>query len=70
MIGFSVDKRIFVNENLGPSAREIRTKALKLRREGKLRSVFTKNGTVYIKKSLDDPEVAVTSINDFDQFHQ
>lgn len=70
MIGFSVDKRIFVNENLGPSAREIRTKALKLRREGKLRNVFTKNGTVYIKKSLDDPEVAVTSVNDFDQFHQ
>lgn len=71
MIGFSVDKRVFVNENLGPTARDIRSKALKLRKEGKLRSVFTKNGTVYIKRSLDDHDVAVSSIDDLELlFHQ
>lgn len=65
-IGFSVDKRIFVNENLGPTAREIRSKALKMKKEGKLRSVVSRNGVVCVKRNSDDRDVPVSSINDLE----
>lgn len=58
-IGFSVNKRIYINENLGIAARAIRAKALKMKKEGKLRSVFTRTGIVYIKRLNDDREIAV-----------
>lgn len=65
-IGFSVDKRIFVNENLGPVARNIRSIAVKLKKEGKLRSVISRNGVVCVKCNSDDREVPVSSIEDLE----
>ncbi|XP_055616531.1 uncharacterized protein LOC129762350 [Toxorhynchites rutilus septentrionalis] len=42
-IGFSVAKRIYINENLGPNVRKLRSKALQLKKDGRLRGVFTRN---------------------------
>lgn len=63
-IGFSVDKRIFVNENLGPDIRSLRSKALQLKKDGKVRGVFTRNGILIVKKKGDDREVSVSSEKD------
>lgn len=49
-IGFSVNKRIYVNENLGPVARQLRSRALQLKKDGKLQSVYTRRGTIYVRR--------------------
>lgn len=49
-IGFSTDRRVFVNENLVPAARELRTKALHMKKKGELAGVFTRMGVVYVKR--------------------
>lgn len=67
-IGFNVNKRIYVNENLGATARAIRAKALKLKKEGKLRGVYTRNGAVYIKRLDDERDMAVGSASELDNY--
>lgn len=52
-LGFDVDKRIFINENLTEEARRIKALAVKLKKAGKLISVYTRNGTVFIKTKPD-----------------
>lgn len=52
-LGFDVNKRIFVNENLTEEARKIKALAVKMKKTGKIASVYTRNGTVYIKVSAD-----------------
>lgn len=49
-VGFDVDSRIFINENLTPLAREIRAAALKLRKAGRLQQVYTRDGIVVVKR--------------------
>ncbi|XP_062542341.1 uncharacterized protein LOC134210306 [Armigeres subalbatus] len=53
-IGFSTNERIFVNENLTVPVRAIKSKALLAKRNGKLHSVTTREGIVYIKKHPQD----------------
>lgn len=60
-IGFSVNQRIFINENLGFVSRGLRSKALALKKNGQLSGVFTRDGTVYVKKNGSDRSVAVSS---------
>lgn len=61
-LGFGIDKRIYLNENLSESARKIRKKALKLQKSGKLQNVFVKNGCVYIKNSMNSEAVEVHTL--------
>lgn len=63
-IGFSVNKRIYINENLGPSMRVLRSKALQLRKEGKVDGVFTRAGHLFVKRSGEEKEIAVSSESD------
>lgn len=65
-IGFSVNKRIYVNENLGPAARAIRSKALRMKKDGRLYTVFTRNGAVYVKRNEEDRGIAVKSSEELD----
>lgn len=58
-IGLSSNKRIYVNENIGPATRTIRAKALALKKSGMLSSVFTKDGIVYVRKKANDRDEAV-----------
>lgn len=69
-IGFSVNKRVYVNENLGPAARNLRSKAIRLKKEGRLHAVFTRNGAVYIKRNEEDRGVAVKSSDELDHLLQ
>lgn len=66
-VGFAVKKRVFINENLSPMARELRTKALKLKKDGRIHTVTTKNGIVFIKRdSNGGQEIAVSSESELD----
>ena len=65
-IGFSVNKRVYVNENLSPYAREIRTKALQLKRNGKIQAVYSRDGIVYVKPINGRAERAILSANDLE----
>lgn len=60
-IGFSSERRIFVNENLGPVARELRTKALQMKKKGEIFGVYTRMGVVYIKMTANDQGKPVSS---------
>lgn len=50
-IGFENDNRIFINENLTSKARSIRTEAIKQKKLGRIQSVTTRDGVVYVKFS-------------------
>ncbi|XP_055643768.1 uncharacterized protein LOC129779976 [Toxorhynchites rutilus septentrionalis] len=66
-IGFSVNKRIYINENLGPSIRALRSKALHMKKEGKLSGVFTRGGILLIKRNGDEKEITVSSDSDLSE---
>lgn len=63
-VGLNSDQRIYINENLTVTARKLKVLALDLKRTGKLTSVFTRHGIVHVKKSPDDPPVAIYSQED------
>lgn len=67
-IGFPSDKRIYVNEDLGPNDRKLRTRALKLRRNGNIHSVFTRKGVVYVRPTPTHCGIAVTSSDTLDRY--
>lgn len=52
-LGFSSRDRIFVNENLTVTARSIKSKALLAKKNGKLYSVITRDGIIYVKKTSE-----------------
>ncbi|XP_055596704.1 uncharacterized protein LOC129746838 [Uranotaenia lowii] len=58
-LGFAVNKRIYINENLSPAARETRSKALLLKRSGALHAVYTRDGIVYVKFKVEDREMSI-----------
>lgn len=66
-IGFKSDKRVYVNENLVPTVRKIKSKALELRKEGKLNRVFTRGGIVYVSLPNSGQDSAVRSEDELRQ---
>lgn len=60
-IGFSSSRRIFINEDLGPEERKLRSMAVKLKKHGIFHSVFSRNGIVFVKLSSTQQPMAVTS---------
>lgn len=66
-VGFNVDRRIYLNENLPEEARKIKGKAISLRRSGKLHAVFTKDGCVFVKPAVDAEAVLVRSLEDLSE---
>lgn len=60
-IGFQSDKRIYVNENLIPSTRKIKSKAVELKKEGKLSTVYCRGGIVHVKLPNSDQDRIVKS---------
>lgn len=63
-IGFTTNRRIFVNENLSIAARELRAKALQMKKREQLMAVYTKFGILYVKKSANSQEKPIFSEND------
>lgn len=48
-IGFDSEDRVYVNENLTSNARAIRTEAIKQKKIGRLLSVTTRDGIIFVK---------------------
>lgn len=69
-IGFQNGNRIYINENLTQSARSIRSEALKLKRQGKLLKVYTKQGVVFVKTCNADPAVACCSLEQLEKLQK
>lgn len=49
-LGFDNDRRVFFNENLTQHDRDIRTTAIKLKKNGALKNVFTRDGIVFVQR--------------------
>lgn len=67
-LGFEGGKRVFLNENLTKSARNIKGIALKLKRSGHISNVFSKAGIVFVKPMGDvaaQPIFDVTQLTDY-----
>lgn len=62
-IGFKSNERIFVNENLTINARGIKAKALLARKDGKLHSVYSRNGEIFIKVTAGGEAISIPSEN-------
>lgn len=62
-VGFDSDQRVYMNENLTPHARNIRTEAIKMKKDGVLLKVFTRNGVVYIQRREGSEAEPITDIN-------
>lgn len=67
-IGLDSDHRVYINENLTIAARKLKLLALELKRNGKLASVFTKQGVVNVRRSPNEPPVIVRTEEDLTQF--
>lgn len=67
-LGIDSPRRVYVNENLTVTARKIKASALRLKKAGKLSSVYTKLGTVMVRRSSDQLPVPVRSDEVLDQF--
>lgn len=61
-LGFNVNKRVYLNENLTEQARAIKSAALKLKKSGKIHSVYTKDGFIYVKAAEGGEARAVNSL--------
>lgn len=63
-LGLKSDRRIYVNENLTVTARKVKVAALRLKKAGKLSSVYTKQGVVHVKSTAESHPVVVNSEKD------
>lgn len=67
-IGFQSDSRVFVNENLIPSARKIKAKAIELKKKGKLVNVFSRSGIIYIRTASDNEDRRINTEEELQEF--
>ena len=61
-IGFESENRVYVNENLTANARRIRSEAIKLKKAGRLETVTTRDGIVYVKPKGSEKATAIHSL--------
>uniref|UniRef100_A0A182MNJ1 Uncharacterized protein n=1 Tax=Anopheles culicifacies TaxID=139723 RepID=A0A182MNJ1_9DIPT len=58
------DGRVFVSENLTRGNVSLKAEAMRLKRDGKIKSVFTVNGQIYVKRTIDHrPELVTSSVD-------
>uniref|UniRef100_A0A182YJK1 Uncharacterized protein n=1 Tax=Anopheles stephensi TaxID=30069 RepID=A0A182YJK1_ANOST len=56
--------RVFVSENLTRGNVSLKAEAMRLKRDGKIKSVFTVNGQIYVKRTIDHrPELVTSSVD-------
>uniref|UniRef100_A0A4Y0BK28 Uncharacterized protein n=2 Tax=Anopheles funestus TaxID=62324 RepID=A0A4Y0BK28_ANOFN len=64
-LGYSGSEgRLFVSENLTRGNVSLKAEAMRLKRDGKIKSVFTVNGQIYVKRTIDHrPELVTSSVD-------
>ncbi|KAL9705858.1 hypothetical protein quinque_009376 [Culex quinquefasciatus] len=67
-LGLNSDRRVYINENLDTAARKLKSAALRLKKAGKLASVYTSKGIVYVKQAGGTSSVAIFSEEDLNKF--
>lgn len=60
-LGLGSNRRVYINEHLTAEARKVKSAALRLKRAGKLTSVYSRGGVVHVRRSERGPPVAVWS---------
>lgn len=63
-LGFKSENRIFINENLIPSARKLKSKAVELKKQGLLPSVYCRGGIVNIRLPNSDQDHVIKTEED------
>ena len=59
-------KRLFINENLTPYRRDLMKEANQVRKDGMLSSVWSMDGKMYVKTSLNGASQRIHSQEDLD----
>ena len=67
-IGLNSDRRIYINESLTIDARKVKSAALRLKKAGKISSVYTKLGVIYVKPAAVGPSVVIRSEDELEKF--
>lgn len=62
-IGFDNANRVYINENLTQQDREIRSQAIKLKNQGRIQQVYTRNGVVHVRVEDGDEVVPVYTLD-------
>jgi hypothetical protein len=67
-IGWNVDQRIIITENLTKSAQQIFSAAMALQREKKVHKASTSQGNVFVRHKEGHNRVRVKSLSDLDRY--
>lgn len=67
-LGFESTRRVYINENLTVAARKLKAASVRLKKAGKLASVFTKLGVVFVKPTAVARPTAIQSEEQLNQF--
>jgi hypothetical protein len=67
-VGFNVDQRIYMSENLSKLNQPIFAEAMRLKKEKKLFSVSTFHGITYVKPKQGDNSVPVKTLSELDHY--
>ncbi|XP_062537979.1 uncharacterized protein LOC134206291 [Armigeres subalbatus] len=63
-IGFQTSKRVYVNENLTPTTRKIKSMAIEMRKAGKLVRVSSRDGQIIVKVKEGERDVIIKTEED------
>lgn len=67
-LGLDSDRRVYINESLTTEQRKLKSTALHLKKAGKLVSVYTKQGIVYVKAAANGPPIEINSERELASF--
>ena len=67
-IGLDSDRRAYINESLTLQSRKVKMAALRLKKDGKLVSVYTKLGVVVVKHTVNGPPIEIRSEEELNVF--
>lgn len=62
--GFSVDKKIFINESLTPKNKELFKDCLKFKKDNSYKFLWTNAGKIYLRRNVDSPVIPINSSAD------
>ena len=63
-LGFSVDKKIFINESLTPKNKELFKDCLKFKNNKSYKFLWTSAGKIFLRRNADSPVIPINSFAD------
>ena len=63
-LGFSVDKKIFINESLTPKNKELFKDCLKFKNDKSYKFLWTSAGKIFLRRNADSPVIPINSFAD------